>query len=236
VQKNEHGDGIFSSGLQVWVDAPPAPPPREGVGSDIGKYFGGSTPHVGIHIKNGEGNTLLDMRGWQMAVPNYKDGTSQIDYDRRPTDKAFYTVGATFSAAPDEHDYGLGQNHEGFLDRRGHVLRCAHDYNAPSGQTVCVPFVVTNKGYAILWDNPSRTTVSFGFNGTNQFLSEVGRRVTFLSLQGIMTHSIRASASLRAIRRCYRSQRTATSSASSGTLPRRSCWKWREDIAVAIYR
>jgi alpha-D-xyloside xylohydrolase len=184
LQKNEQGDGIVSSGLQVWVDAPPAPRPREGGGSDIGKYFGGSTPHVGIHIKNGEGNTLLDMRGWQMAVPNYKDGTSQINYDRRPTDKAFYTVGATFSAAPDEHDYGLGQNHEGFLDRRGHVLRCAHDYNAPSGQTVCVPFVVTNKGYAILWDNPSRTTASFGFNGTNQFLSEVGRRVTFFIIAG----------------------------------------------------
>jgi alpha-D-xyloside xylohydrolase len=183
-QKSGDGDGIVSSGLQVWVDAPPAPRQHRGGGSDIAKYFGGSTPHVGIHIKSGDGTTLVDMRGWQMAVPNYKDGTSQINYDRRPTDKAFYTVGATFSAAQDEHDYGLGQNQEGFLDRRGHVLRCAHDYNAPSGQTVCVPFVVTNKGYAILWDNPSRTTVSFGFNSANQFLSEVGRRVTFFIIAG----------------------------------------------------
>ncbi len=31
----------------------------------------------------------------------------------------------------------------------------------PRDPSVCVPFVVTNKGYALLWDNPSRTRVDF---------------------------------------------------------------------------
>lgn len=152
--------------------------------SEIAKFFRGSTTGVGLHVSTGQGGHLLDLQGWQMAVPNYKDGTAWLNRDRRPSDPPFFTVGASFSAAPDEHDYGLGQNQEGYLDHRGRVLHCAHDYNAPGGQSVCVPFMVTNKGYAILWDNPSRTTVSLGFNGQNTFLSEVGRRVSFFVIAG----------------------------------------------------
>ena len=105
-----------------------------------------------------------EMNGWQMSVPNYKDGNAASLNDRRPSDDPFYQVGATFASPKDEHYYGLGQNHEGYLDRRGHAVRCAHDYNAPAGPSVCVPFVVTNKGYGLLWDNPGKTTAQFGFN------------------------------------------------------------------------
>src|SRR5664280_2727418 len=98
------------------------------------------------------GVPLLQMNDWQMAVPNYKDGTSQILNDRRATDDAFYQVGATFASPRDEHYYGLGQNKEGTLDRRGHVLRCAHDYSAPSAQRVRLPFVVPKKGCGLVWD------------------------------------------------------------------------------------
>ena len=52
--------------------------------------------------------------------------------------RPFFQVGATFASPKDEHYYGLGQNQEGYLDRRGHVVRCAHDYNAPGGRVyVC---------------------------------------------------------------------------------------------------
>ncbi|WP_416366135.1 hypothetical protein [Sphingomonas aerolata] len=60
----------------------------------------------------------------------------------------------------DEHYYGLGQNQEGKLDLRGRTIDCRHNYDAPAGETVCVPFMVTNKGYGIVWDNPSSTVVS----------------------------------------------------------------------------
>ncbi len=155
-----------------------------GTQADIAKFFNGSTPGLGLSITTPEGATLLRLNGWQMSVPNYKDGNAGILHERRSSDRPFFEVGATFATPPDEHFYGLGQNQEGFLDRRGHAVRCAHDYNAPAGQSVCVPFVVTNKGYGILWDNPSRTTVSFGFNDQTTWKSDVGRRVSFFVIAG----------------------------------------------------
>ncbi len=155
------GDTLSSTRMVARVAAQGPPRAPTGTSADIAKFFGGSTPWIGLTIKTPAGATLLDMRGWQMSIPNHKDGNAGILYDRRPQDDPFFEVGASFAAPDDEHYYGLGQNQEGYLDRRGHVLRCAHDYNAPGGQSVCVPFVVTNKGYGIVWDNPSRTTVRF---------------------------------------------------------------------------
>ena len=178
------GDVLRSSKLVVMV-APQSPPWQPtGTQADIAKFFSGSTPPVHIEIKTAEGKPLVTLEDWQMSAPNHKDGNADILYDRRPADPPFYQVGATFSSAPDEHYYGLGQNQQGFLDRRGHALRCAHDYNAPAGQTVCVPFVVTNKGYGIVWDNPSATTVAFGFNNAVRWTSDVGQRVSFFVIAG----------------------------------------------------
>jgi alpha-D-xyloside xylohydrolase len=176
------GDSAASSALTVRVAPAPVRSSRPQV--DTAKYFSGSTPYVALNFELPNGVNLLALQGWQMAVPNYKDGTANLNFDRRPTDPPFFVVGANFSAAPDEHDYGMGQNQEGYLDRRGHVLHCEHDYNAPSGQSVCVPFLVTNKGYGLLWDNPSKTTAAFGFNSQNSFTSQVGQRVSFFVIAG----------------------------------------------------
>ena len=173
---------VLRSGRLVVTIAPE--PTRRGPLPETAKFFGGSTPGVGLSIKTPDGASLVDMQGWQMSVPNYKDGNADRLYDRRPTDPPFFEVGATFASPSDEHFYGLGQNQEGYLDRRGHVVRCAHDYNAPSGQSVCVPFVVTNKGYGMLWDNPSKTTVAFGFNDSTKWTSDVGQRVSFFVIAG----------------------------------------------------
>ena len=181
---SDKGDTLTSDRLTVTVSpeykhtGPPAHP------VDTAKFFSGSTPGVGLDIRTPDGRELLHLNGWQMSVPNYKDANHDILYDRRPQDHDFFRVGATFRTPPDEHFYGLGQNQEGYLDRRGHVVRCAHDYDAPSGQSVCVPFVVTNKGYGLLWDNPSRTTVAFGFNDQTSWTSDVGQRVSFFVIAG----------------------------------------------------
>lgn len=176
---------VFRSDRMVVTVAPERKASRAtGTQADIAKFFNGSTPGVGLTIKTPAGATLLQLNGWQMSVPNHKDGNASILNERRPTDRPFFQVGATFATPGDEHFYGLGQNQEGYLDRRGHSVRCAHDYNAPAGQSVCVPFVVTNKGYGILWDNPSRTTVSFGFNDQTTWQSDVGQRVSFFIIAG----------------------------------------------------
>ena len=178
------GDVMYSSALSITVPAAGPEHAAKGTQGDIARFFNGSTPWIGLKIATADGKPLLDMQNWSMAIPNYKDGTAGLNNDRRPTDPPFYTVGASFTAADDEHDYGMGQNQEGYLDHRGHVLRCAHDYNAPGGQSVCVPFLVTNKGYGLIWDNPSRTTASFGLNGQNTFSSDVGQRVSFFVIAG----------------------------------------------------
>jgi alpha-D-xyloside xylohydrolase len=159
---------------------------------DPGKYFSGSTPGADIVFSTPDGKKLTEMNGWMMSVPNHKDGNSQVLYDRRPTDPEFYQVGASFVSPDDEHYYGLGQNQEGFLDHRGHVVHCWHDYNAPGGQSVCVPFMVTNYGYGLVWDNPSKTTIAPGFNERTTWTSEVGDRVSFFLIAGKTTDEIYA--------------------------------------------
>ncbi len=181
------GDVLTSDRLSITVspDSDKTRPSKPtGTQADIARFFNGSTPGVGLDIRTSDGKPLLHLNGWQMSVPNYKDGNAQILNDRRPQDHDFFQVGASFATPAEEHFYGLGQNQEGFLDRRGHVIRCAHDYNAPSGQSVCVPFIVTNRGYGLLWDNPSRTTVAFGFNDQTTWLSDVGQRVSFFVIAG----------------------------------------------------
>jgi alpha-D-xyloside xylohydrolase len=177
---------VFASGrMSVSIDRPHrSTKPPEQTQVDISKYFTGSTPGAHIVFRGAKGEKLLEMTGWMQDTPNHKNASDQVLRDRRPTDDAFYTVGASFASPDDEHYYGLGQNHEGFLDHRGHPVRCWNDYLATAGPSFCVPFMVTNKGYGILWDNPSKTTIEPGFNEQTRWTSEVGTRVSFYVIAG----------------------------------------------------
>jgi len=177
---------VYQSGRIVATvdkDLPPAHPPQQ-TEIDIAKYFNGSAPGAHIVFRTPEGKKLLEMTGWSQAEPNHKDGTADVARDRRPSDPEFYTVGATFASPDDEHYYGLGQNHEGFLDHRGHAVRCWNDYLATAAPSTCVPLLVTNKGYGLLWDNPSKTTIEPGFNEQTRWTSQVGDRVSFFVIAG----------------------------------------------------
>jgi alpha-D-xyloside xylohydrolase len=182
-QQTDAGDVYRSSRMVVTVDVnrPGHPSLTE---RDIGKFFNGSAPPAHITITTPEGKKLLEMTGWSMSVPNYKDGNAYINNDRRPSDQPFYQVGATFVSRDDEHYYGLGQNQEGFLDHRGHTVECWHNYTATGAPSICVPFVVTNKGYGLIWDNPSKTTIQPGFNEQTNWISQVGNRVSFFVIAG----------------------------------------------------
>ena len=183
-------DTYKSSKLQVDMFAPHyghgGPPP----GCDTCKYFRGSTPWVPLTVKTADGKTLLRMEGWTMSVPNYKDGNAEVlndvrpsiafdHYDPRNPDGVYDFVGATFFSPSNEQYYGLGENQEGYLDHRDHPIRCWNNYTSPAGPTFCVPFLVTNRHYAVLWDNPSKTTIVPGFNQQTKWESQVGDRVSF---------------------------------------------------------
>ena len=44
--------------------------------------------------------------------------------------------------------------------------------------------MVSSRGYGLVWDNPSKTTVDLGFNRQNVWSSEVGDRVSFFVIAG----------------------------------------------------
>jgi alpha-D-xyloside xylohydrolase len=182
-QQSEQGDVYQSSRMvvSVGVNHPGIPMATE---IDIAKFFNGSAPPADISIRTPEGKILLQLTGWSMSVPNHKDANAELLNDRRASDPPFYQVGATFVSPDDEHYYGLGQYHDGFLDQRGHRVECWQNYIATGGPSVCVPFMVTNYGYGIVWDNPSKTVIEPGFNEQTRWTSEVGDRVSFFVIAG----------------------------------------------------
>lgn len=169
------GDVFTSSALSLTVAAQPWPKAP----SQMERYFAPALPPVAITVKGTDGHVITQMNGWEMA-PHTVAG-----------EKTF-RVGASFAAPLDEHYYGLGQNQEGKLDLRGRTIDCRHNYDAPAGETVCVPFLVTNKGYGIVWDNPSVTTVSPGLHNSTHWQSEVGERVSFFVITGDTTDALYA--------------------------------------------
>ena len=175
-RRREGGADVFtSSALALTVEAQPWPKAP----TQMERYFAPSLPPVAVTVRRPDGTVLTRMTGWEKAPHTVND------------EKTF-RVGAQFAAPTDEHYYGLGQNQEGVLDLRGRTIDCKHNYDAPAGETVCVPFMVTNKGYGIVWDNPSATTVSPGLHGTTHWQSNVGERVSFFVISGETTDELYA--------------------------------------------
>ncbi len=138
-----------------------------GTAADIAQFFNGSTPGVGLSIKTARRNAAAPDAGLADVRPQSQG--RQRRHPLRPPPHRSRTSSRWAPPSPrrmTSTTTASARIRRAILDRRGHSVRCAHDYNAPAGQSVCVPFVVTNKGYGLLWDNPSRTTVDFGFNNS----------------------------------------------------------------------
>ncbi|WP_132053671.1 TIM-barrel domain-containing protein [Pseudocnuella soli] len=63
-----------------------------------------------------------------------------------------YSVAQTFTATANEAWYGLGQHQDGVMNYRGQQVQFFQN-----NTEVAVPFLVSTKGYGILWDNYSLT-------------------------------------------------------------------------------
>lgn len=135
-----------------------------------------------IAITTGAGEPLLRIWRWSMKKNPPEKDAKQLPGTR--TNDPGYHVSATFNSPQDEHYYGLGQQQDGFLDLRDHRIDCWHDYGALGGEHVCVPFMISSRGYGLIWDNPSKTTVDLGFNQQNVWSSEVADRVSFFVIAG----------------------------------------------------
>ncbi|HUZ04860.1 MAG TPA: hypothetical protein VMU62_05855 [Acidobacteriaceae bacterium] len=184
-ERDAAGDDVFRSAQMVVRVSPgdrqkndlPKPMPLDALNLHLReKYFGGGGSGYGPHhdallVTTADGKMLLHMRTWTIAPEQPK--VAQADAGRKG-----YRVAALFDSPANEHYYGLGQQQKGWMDLRDHQIDCWHDYSAIGGEDVCVPFMISSRGYGLVWDNPSKTTVDLGFNGQNVWSSEVGNRVS----------------------------------------------------------
>lgn len=192
-EQDSDGYDVVRSGRLMIRVAPLDLPPPHGMPLDklnlelrsrvfYGYKHGHGPYNDAISIATTAGKPLLQMWRWSM----YPNASSAVpaNANSNAKDDPGYHVSAVFHSPQDEHYYGLGQQQEGFLDLRDHRIDCWHEYNALGGEHVCVPFMVSSRGYGLIWDNPSKTTVDLGFNQQNVWSSEVGDRVSFFVIAG----------------------------------------------------
>ncbi|MGE5082423.1 MAG: TIM-barrel domain-containing protein, partial [Acidobacteriota bacterium] len=96
----------------------------------------------GLSFSNKNGAPLLD---------EPKEGGKAFDVPSVFETKT-WQVQQTFSSPSDESLYGLGQHQEGIFDVRGVPIRL---YQANTN--ISIPFLVSSKGYGILWNNAALT-------------------------------------------------------------------------------
>jgi alpha-D-xyloside xylohydrolase len=182
--ENKSGGDVFRSDRLVVEVAAAQPPHFSANDLQLGKFFDLSNePREHITVSTPQGKVLVDLLGWSLSESTNLN-------EKHPKEEPFSPVGATFAAPSDEHYYGLGQNQEGILDHRDHLVNCWHDYAAPGGESVCVPFMVSSRGYGLVWDNASKTTIRAGFNERTDWSSRVGDRVSFFVIAGNNTDEI----------------------------------------------
>ena len=193
-EKDAEGNDVFRSARMVVHLEPRSQPqkmPLDTLNMQLREiYFGagngGPSPREdALEISTPTGKPLVDMRSWSMQRSRITDAaTDQANAPQADKDGPAYKVASVFDSGADEHYYGLGQQQQGWMDLRDHQIKCWHDYGAPGGESVCVPFLVSSRGYGLLWDNPSKTTIDLGFNGRNVWSSEVGDRVSYFVIAG----------------------------------------------------
>lgn len=87
-----------------------------------------------------------------------------------------YELTARFEAFDNERIYGMGQYQEKNLNKKGAVLELAHRNSQAS-----VPFMVSNRGYGFLWNNPAIGTVVFGANKTEWYAKRTKKLDYFIT-------------------------------------------------------
>ncbi len=207
-QTESNGYDVMRSGKMIVRVAPvdlsrPTHLPLDALNEELRvKNFGSGPPRNAkfhgpyydtISITTAAGKPLLTLWSWSMFRNSGMSARFRDPFGNPPPAGSAvpgYRVSATFDSPTSEHYYGLGQHQQGFLDLRDHSIRCWHQYGAIGGETVCVPFMVSSRGYGLIWDNPSRTIVNLGFNQQNVWTSEVGDRVSFFVIAGKTTDQI----------------------------------------------
>lgn len=111
-----------------------------------------------ILTKSWSGCRIEFRRGGETVLSTHEEADMVTRYTHIAGEN--YRIRVNFDAR-DEHIYGIGQEQQGFFDRKGCTYDLAH-WNTKS----TVPVIYSSLGYGFLWNNPSPGRVEFGFNHT----------------------------------------------------------------------
>jgi alpha-D-xyloside xylohydrolase len=91
-----------------------------------------------------------------------------------------YALTQAFTTTSSEALYGLGGYQTGGANRKGQKLSIKQAYVSSTG----VPFLISTKGYGILWDNNSQTTFDATVGQDISFASEIGDQIDYYFMYG----------------------------------------------------
>lgn len=139
-------------------------------------------------ISNGRLAATIDRKG---RVRFFKDGANEplveeISFRTNyPPSRTFKWTGgdlsratAAFTAWEGERLYGLGQRRHGLLDQKGCVLELTH-----RNSEISIPFMVSNRGYGLLWHNPGMGRVELGRTQT-RWVADATRVIDYVVVTG----------------------------------------------------
>ncbi|SHN42624.1 glycoside hydrolase family 31 protein [Cryptosporangium aurantiacum] len=161
-------EAIPSSDVGALTDPPPSGP----VTIDGGKLVNGELT-VLVDIPEGDGFPFPVVRFVRTST-----GEELLAEEREhfwwPGARVFYgnrsgagEVHQQFKAYPGERLYGMGQRTHGRLDHKGLALDLVQ-----RNAEVSIPFVLSNRGYGFLWNNPAVGRVEFADNVTRWTASQ----------------------------------------------------------------
>jgi alpha-D-xyloside xylohydrolase len=148
-----------------------------------------------IKIKINESAGYIDMSGPGITLHIYKkDGrieyyglnneTILLEKDKpvfTPFKNEFeesFSVRQNFKLSPDEALYGLGQHQYGYMNYRNCTVKLVQ-----TNTDAVNPFLISSKGYGILWDNYSKTVFNDSDNEASIW-SEVGDNIDYYFIYG----------------------------------------------------
>lgn len=105
------------------------------------------------YANSASGSILLE----EPDLPYYAPPNRQFE----PKGGSLFKIQARFRAQVGERFYGLGQHQHGRLDQKGCVIELQQ-----RNTEIAIPFLISNRRYGFLWNNPSIGRVELGFNGT----------------------------------------------------------------------
>ena len=89
-----------------------------------------------------------------------------------------FSVQQKFRLTPDEGIYGLGQHQDGYMNYRNCTVKLVQ-----TNTDAVNPFLISSKGYGILWDNYSKTIFKDSDSETSIW-SEVGDNIDYYFIYG----------------------------------------------------